>query len=172
MRRAALAIIAVVAVLACHGFVPTAQAQTTPGCQAVTSTASSAAENEIQFLRNNVRKPQSIIPLTCLAILQSVSALSADMIVNSTIEQVLNAIAGQICNALDNYWNAVLNELKCGISIGGPALGFPGLGAGTVCQFGIGNAYGTEIHLGVGIGPAGGGFYVTGQAVQIDAYSR
>jgi hypothetical protein len=171
MRRA-LAIIAVGAALACHH---AAQAQTTAGCQVVTSTASSAAEDEIQFLRNNVRKPQSVNGLTCLTLLESATALSADMIVNTIIEQVLNAIVGQICNALTNYWQAVLNELKCGISVGGPGLGFPGLGglgAGTVCQFNIGNTYGTRIQLGAGIGPGGGGFYINGQTVQVDAYSQ
>ena len=170
--RHRLAMMALGAALACHGPVHPAQAQTTAGCQAVTSTASSAAENEIQFLRNNVRKPQSVVGLTCLAILQSASSLSADAIVNSVIEQTLTALVGQVCNALQNYWQTVLNELKCGLTISGPALGFPGLGAGTLCQFHIGNGYGTQIHLGAGIGPGGGGFYLTGQAAQIDAYSR
>lgn len=167
-----LATVAVGAVLACHGFVHTAQGQTTAGCQAVTSTASSAAEDEIQYLRNNVRKPQSVVGLTCLAILESANALSADVIVNTITEQLLNAIVGQVCNALNSYWQTVLNELKCGISIGGPGLGFPGLGGGTVCQFNLGANYGTQIQLGAGIGPGGGGFYVNGQTVQVDAYSQ
>lgn len=170
MRRKFVAA-TIAALLAGPVTVHTARAQTTAGCQAVTSTASSAAENEIQFLRNNVRKPQSVIGLTCLAILESASSLSADMIVNTAIEQVLNAIVGQVCNALQNYWQAVLNELKCGISIGGPGLGFLGLGGGTVCQFHIGN-YGNQIQLGAGIGPGGGGFYISGQAIQVDAYSQ
>ena len=171
MRRL-LAAAAIGAVLACSALTHPAQAQTTAGCQVVTSEASSAAEDEIQYLRNNVRKPKSVVGLTCLALLQSVGNLSADLIVNTIAEQLLNAIVGQVCNALNNYWQAVLNELKCGISIGGPGLGFPGLGGGTVCHFNIGGNYGTMIQLGAGIGAGGGGFYVPGQATQVVPYAR
>ena len=172
MMRPPLAAAAVVAVLACSALTHPVRAQTTAGCQVVTSEASSAAEDEIQYLRNNVRKPKSVVGLTCLTLLESVGNLSADGIVNTVVEQVLNAIVGQVCNALNNYWQTVLNELKCGISIGGLGLGFPGLGGGSVCQFNIGGRYGTLIQLGAGIGPGGGGFYVPGQALQVDLYAR
>lgn len=171
MRRP-LAAAAIGAALACAALTHPAKAQTTVGCQVVTSEASSAAEDEIQYLRNNVRKPKSVVGLTCLTMLESVGNLSADLVVNTITEQLLNAIVGQVCNALNNYWQTVLNELKCGISIGGTGLGFPGLGGGTACQFNLGGNYGGQIQLGAGIGPGGGGFYVPGQAIQVDLYAQ
>ena len=66
-----------------------------PDCAPVLNASATAAENEIQFLRNNVRKPQSIGALTCLSLFASISNLSADYIVNSFIEGIFDQIISQ-----------------------------------------------------------------------------
>jgi hypothetical protein len=144
----------------------------TAGCQAVTDTASSSAQTEIDYLRTNVRKPQSVQGLTCLAILQSINSLTADAIVGSILDQAFNLIIGQICNALNNYWQAILNQLKCGISVSGIGLGFPNLGGGLICHFNFGGGYGNAIQLNAGIGADGGGYYIPGVANNVAEYGR
>lgn len=170
IRRLAATVIAAAIVLP-----STSQAQTaSPGCIAVTSASVTAAQDEITALRNNVRKPQSVTALTCLTALTSISTLSADLAVQSFKDQILTQIVSQVCNALNSYWQTVLNELKCGISVSGIGVGFPNIGGGTICQLNlnVGGGYGEAINVGAGIGPDGGGYYINGGVADVAPYGR
>lgn len=145
----------------------------TAGCVAVTTEAASAAQDEITSLRNNIRKPASVTGLTCLNALTSISTLSGDVIVQSFVDNILTQIVSKVCAALNDYWQTVLNQMKCGITISGVGMGFGlgGIGGGSVCQFNfnLGGGYGT---IGAGIGPDGGGFYINGVTNNVQPFGQ
>ena len=143
------------------------------GCTIVTNASANAAENEIQFLRNNVRRPQSIGALTCLTLFASISNLSADAIVMSFIEDIFGQIISQVCSALNGYWQAVLNQARCSISVGvGLDFGSGGLGGGSFCKLDLGNGGGLTASGSFGLGASGGGYYVHGLAPEIPPYGQ
>jgi hypothetical protein len=145
----------------------------TPDCAPVLNASATAAETEIQYLRNNVRKPQSIGALTCLSLFASISNLSADYIVNSLVEGIFEQIISQICSALNGYWQAVLNQARCSISLGvGIGFGAGVLGGGSFCELNIGNGGTLSASASIGLGASGGGYYVGGLVPEVQVYGQ
>ena len=98
--------------------------------------------------------------------------MSADALVLTLADNILMQIVSQICAALDNYWDEVLAQLHCGISVSGIGIGLPGLGGGLICQFHFGGGGPTLVNLNAGIGADGGGYYIPVMADGIDPYGR
>lgn len=116
-----------------------AHAQTTTegsaACGAIYQTASIAATNRIAADDKDISQPQSVKSLTCLD--NFFKGVGLNVIVNLLDPtQLLNAVEGQLCNALSSAWQKSLGGKQCGITLTGFNLGtfnLGGLGGGLSC---------------------------------------
>jgi hypothetical protein len=85
---------------------------------------------------------------------------------------LLQAVEGQICNALKQEWNSLLGSAQCGLTITGFNLGFGGLGGGLSCpKLTFGGGGPPIATIGIGAGGAGSGLYINGSGTLPTGYS-
>ncbi len=153
-----------------------ALAQTTgsAGCAVLTQAAADGANSRVRADANTIKQPTSVHALTCLDnILNGVGLDVITNILNPTT--LLNAIRGQICNAITSTWAAMTSGESCGLTISGFNLGIGGLGGGLSCpRLSFGGGGPPLATFGLGAGGAygtGGGLYINGTGMNPTGYT-
>jgi hypothetical protein len=173
MRRtiAACVVIAGPTLLAGAG----ADAQTTTtgsvGCAAITQAGANGMTSRVQADDTTINPPKSVTSLSCLN--NFFSGVGLNLITNLlNPSNLLQAVEGQICQAVKQEWNSLLGSAQCGLTITGFNLGFGGLGGGLSCpklSFGGGGPpIGT---IGIGVGGSGRGLYINGTGTGPSGYT-
>jgi len=151
-----------------------ALAQTTTtgsvGCAALAQAAANGTTARIQADNASIQPPQSVTNLTCLG--NFFNGVGLNVVTNLLNPgNLLQAVEGQICQAVQQSWSSLIGEAQCGLTLTGFNLGFGGLGGGLSCpslHFGGG---GPPIAT-VGVGSNGsGGLYINGTATPPTDYS-
>ena len=173
--RPSLAIVVYCALPLALGSVP-ALAQTTgsAGCAVLTQAAADGANSRIQADAKTLKQPTSVHALTCLD--NILNGVGLDVITNILNPvTLLNAIKGQICNAITSTWTAMTSGASCGLSITGFNLGIGGLGGGLSCpRLSFGGGGPPLATFGLGAGGAygtGGGLYINGRGLNPTGYT-
>ncbi len=141
------------------------------GCSAITQAAANGMTARIQADDNSINPPQSVTSLSCLDNFFSGTGLNlVTNLLNPT--NLLQAVEGQICNAVKQEWNSLLGSAQCGLTITGFNLGFGGLGGGLSCpKLTFGGGGPPIATIGIGTGGAGSGLYVNGSGMLPTGYS-
>jgi len=132
------------------------------GCAALAQAGVDAATAQIVTEDQTIQPPQSVRGLTCLDGFFNGTGL--DVLVNfANFGNLVGAIQGQLCAAVNNAWRSTLGNAQCGLSVSGFDLGFGGLGGGSFCpRLNIGGNGSQLANFGVGTGGAQTGFYLNG----------
>ena len=133
-------------------------------CALITQAAVDGAAARIAADNRDVQAPQSITSLTCLDDFFNGVGLN---VITSLLDPntILNAIKGQICNAVKTSWESATGSVQCGLTLSGFDLGFGGIGGGNLCpKLSFGGGGPTWGNFGLG-GAAGGGVLVNGASV-------
>lgn len=94
---------------------------------AATGLATRIAEDQ-----TSITAPKSVTQLSCLSSFFSGTGLNmVTNLLNPT--NLLNAVEGQICSAVNQEWQSVVGSAQCGLTVTGFSLGFGGLGGGLSC---------------------------------------
>ena len=141
------------------------------GCSAITQAGANGMTARIQADDNSINPPKSVTSLSCLD--NFFNGTGLNLVTNLlNPSNLLQAVEGQICNALTQEWNSLLGSAQCGLTITGFHLGFGGLGGGLSCprlSFGGGGPpIGT---IGIGGGRVGSGLYINGAGMLPTGYS-
>jgi hypothetical protein len=95
------------------------------GCSAITQAAANGMTARIQADDNSINPPQSVTSLSCLDNFFNGTGLNlVTNLLNPT--NLLQAVEGQICNAVKQEWNSLVGSAQCGLTITGFNLGFGG----------------------------------------------
>ena len=155
-----------------------AQAQTTGnstgsvGCTAILQAAANGVTSRIAADNQTIQKPASVTTLSCLN--NFFSGAGLDVVTNLLNPQtLLNAVEGQICQAVQQTWSNFLSgTTQCGLTLTGINFGFGGLGGGLACPkltFGGG---GPPIGgISIGNGGQGSGLYINGLVTAPPGYT-
>jgi hypothetical protein len=152
-----------------------ADAQTTTsgsvGCAAITQASANGMTSRVQADDTTINPPKSVTSLSCLN--NFFSGVGLNLITNLlNPSNLLQAVEGQICQAVQQEWNSLLGSAQCGLTITGFNLGFGGLGGGLSCpklSFGGG---GPPIgSIGIGVGGSGRGLYINGTGTGPSGYT-
>ncbi|WOJ91791.1 hypothetical protein RZS28_18860 (plasmid) [Methylocapsa polymorpha] len=146
----------------------------TPECSTIIQAAANGAAARVAADDKDINPPQAIKSLTCLD--HFFQGTGLNVIINLLDPTaLLQAIEGQICNAITNSWKNALGTQQCGITLTGFNTGFFGgsgkaLGGGFSCPkltFGGG---GPPIgYIGVGANNSGK-FTITGKGLPPTGY--
>ena len=156
---------------------PTAsQAQTTTtgsvGCAALVQAAANGMSARMAADQQTIQQPTSVTQLSCLNnFFNGVGLNLVTNLLNPTT--LLQAVEGQICQAVEQTWNSFLGHVQCGLTITGFNFGFGGLGGGLSCpklSFGGGGPPIATIGLGVGTSGSGSGLYINGNGLSPNGY--
>jgi hypothetical protein len=142
-----------------------------PGCSAIVQAGSNGAQTRINLDDQFVNPPMSVTKLSCLGNFFNGTGLN---VITSLLNPstLLQAVEGQICQAVSQEWKSLLGSVQCGLTLTGFNLGFgSGLGSGSLCpklSFGGG---GPPIGS-IGVGLSGNSsFYTSGQGVAPRGYT-
>jgi hypothetical protein len=82
---------------------------------------------------SSINPPQSVTKLSCLS--NFFNGVGLNVITNLLDPtSLLQAVEGQICQAVNTAWQSALGSAQCGLTVTGFNLGFGlGLGGGTMC---------------------------------------
>ena len=141
------------------------------GCSAVTQAAANGMTARIQADDNSINPPQSVTSLSCLDNFFSGTGLN---LVTNLLDptNLLQAVEGQICNAVKQEWNSLLGSAQCGLTITGFNLGFGGLGGGLSCpKLSFGGGGPPIASIGIGTGGSSSGLYINGSGMLPTGYS-
>ena len=133
-------------------------------CALITQAAAAGAAARIAADDRDIQAPQSIVSLTCLDGFFNGTGLN---VITSLLDPnaVLDAVKGQICNAVKTSWDRATGSVQCGLTLSGYDLGFGGLGGGNLCpklSFGGGGPSWGNFGLG---SASSGGVLVNGASV-------
>ncbi len=151
-----------------------AQAQSDPSA-ATASTGSQACATIVQAAANglnarisaddtSINPPQSVTKLSCLD--NFFNGVGLNLVTNLlNPSSLLQAVEGQLCQAVNTAWQSALGSAQCGLTITGFNMGFGlGLGGGTMCpklSFGGGGPPIGSVTTGFQVGQ-GFGLYMNG----------
>jgi hypothetical protein len=130
----------IVATLAFAALLPTAAvAQTAPAttgsqaCATIVQAASNGMSARISADDTSINPPQSVTRLSCLQnFFNGVGLNVITSLLNPT--SLLQAVEGQLCQAVNTAWQNALGTAQCGLTVTGFNTGFGlGLGGGTMC---------------------------------------
>ncbi len=173
MMRRLLSLAAIVspAVLAAGPLAAQTATTGSAGCAAITQAAATGAENIIAADGQTIQQPQSVTNLTCLDNFFNGTGLNlVTNLLNPTT--LLNAVEGQICNAVKQEWNSLIGSATCGLNITGFNMGFGGLGGGLSCpKLSFGGGGPPLASFGIGAGGSSGGLYINGNGQPPTGYS-
>ena len=120
--------------------------------------------------QQTIRQPSSVTNLTCLG--NFFNGVGLNLVTNLlNPANLLQAVEGQICNAVQQTWNSFLGQVQCGLTVTGFNFGFGGLGGGLSCpklSFGGGGPPIGTIGLG---GSGSGGLYINGSGIAPSGYT-
>lgn len=149
----------------------TANSTGSAGCAAVVQAAADGMNNRIAADDQRINAPLSVTKLSCLS--GFFNGLGLDVVTNLLNPQTLiNAVEGQICQAVQSTWTSLTGGAQCGLTLTGFNFGFGGLGGGLSCpklSFGGG---GPPIgSVGIGNGTSGSGLYISGHGLPPTGYT-
>ena len=142
------------------------------GCAVINQAAVDGMNGRIQADDQVLTAPTSITKLTCLDNFFNGVGLN---VLTSFLSpaNLINAIKGQICAAVNSEWQAIIGSAQCGLSITSFNLGFGFAGTGLLCptlSFGGGGpplaGIGSSFHTG-----NGNSLYINGQATGPTGYN-
>jgi hypothetical protein len=172
MRLTPLTAVVGVAFIAAGSLHAQTAATGSAGCAAITQAAATGAANRVAADGQTIQQPQSVTNLTCLNNFFSGTGLNlVTNLLNPT--NLLNAVEGEICNAIKQEWNTLIGSATCGLTITGFNMGFGGLGGGLSCpklSFGGGGPPLATFGLGAGGASSGSGLYINGSGVPPTGY--
>jgi len=140
------------------------------GCTAITQAAANGITARVGADDQSINPPMSVTSMTCLN--NFFNGIGLNVVTNLLNPQnLLNAVAMQICNLVKQEWNSLIGSAQCGLTLTGFNFGFGGLGGGLSCpklSFGGGGPPIGSIGLGVG---SGSGLYIRGQGMAPSGYT-
>ena len=142
------------------------------GCAVINQAAIDGMNGRIQADDHVLTAPTSVTRLTCLDNFFNGAGLNVLTSFTSSAN-LINAIKGQICAAVNSEWQAIIGSAQCGLSISGFDLGFGFSGTGLLCptlSFGGGGPPLGGIGTGFQTGN-GGSLYINGQATGPTGYT-
>lgn len=167
---------ALAAALALAPFDAEAQTSTTTGsvgCATLVQAAANGMTARMAADQATIQQPKSVTSLTCLG--NFFNGVGLNLVTNLLNPgTLLQAVEGQICNAVQSTWNSWLGQVQCGLTVTGFNLGFGGLGGGLSCpklSFGGGGPPISTIGLGVGTNGSGSGLYINGNGMAPTGYT-
>jgi len=125
---------ALTAPLLAAGTVSHAQTTTTGsvGCAALVQAAANGMSARMAADQQTIQPPTSVTQLSCMNnFFNGVGLNLVTNLLNPTT--LLQAVEGQICQAVQQTWNSFLGHVQCGLTITGFNFGFGGLGGGLSC---------------------------------------
>ena len=116
-----------------------AMAQTATGttgsqsCATIVQAAANGVSARVSADDASINPPQSVTKLSCLQnFFNGVGLNVITNLLNPT--SLLQAIEGQLCQAVNTAWQRALGSAQCGLTVTGFYMGFGlGLGGGTMC---------------------------------------
>ena len=133
MRRIALAI-ALAALLPVAAMAQSATSTTgSQACATIVQAAANGMAARISADDTSINPPQSVTTLSCLQNFFSGAGLN---VITNLLNpaSLLQAVEGQICQAVNTAWQNALGSAECGLTVTGFNMGFGlGLGGGTMC---------------------------------------
>lgn len=143
------------------------------GCTTLVQAAANGMTARMAADQNTIQQPKSVTSLTCLN--NFFNGIGLNLVTNLLNPgTLLQAVEGQICNAVQSTWNSWLGQVQCGLTVTGFNLGFGGLGGGLSCpklSFGGGGPPIGTIGLGVGTHGSGSGLYINGNGMAPTGYT-
>jgi hypothetical protein len=172
-RTLAICILAALAVLVNSQSFADAATNTTGsvGCAALVQAAANGMTARMAADNATIQQPTSVMNLTCLN--NFFNGVGLNLVTNLLNPgNLLQAVEGQICKAVQQTWSSFLGHLQCGLTITGFNFGFGGLGGGLSCpklSFGGGGPPITTI--GLGLRGSGSGLYINGTGLAPTGYT-
>ena len=143
------------------------------GCAVIAQAAANGMSARMAADQNTIQQPKSVTSLTCLG--NFFNGVGLNVVTNLlNPASLLQAVEGQICNAVQQTWNSWLGQVQCGLTVTGFNLGFGGIGGGLSCpslSFGGGGPPISTIGLGAGTNGSGSGLYITGNGMLPTGYT-
>ncbi len=135
------------------------------GCAVINQAAADGMNGRIQADDQVLTTPTSVTKLTCLDnFFNGVGLNVLTSFLNPS--NLIDAVKGQICAAVDSAWQSVVGSGQCGLSISGFDLGFGGFaGSGLLCpKLSFGGGGPSLVGIGSGFQTGNGnGLYINGQ---------
>jgi hypothetical protein len=143
------------------------------GCTAIVQAAANGLSSRMAADGQTIQQPTSVTNLSCLN--NFFNGVGLNLVTNLlNPANLLQAVEGQICQAVQQTWNAWLGQVQCGLTITGFNFGFGGLGGGLSCpklNFGGGGPPIASVGLGIGNGGSGSGLYINGNGLAPTGYT-
>jgi hypothetical protein len=143
------------------------------GCAALIQAAANGMSARMAADQQTIQQPSSVTNLTCLR--NFFNGVGLNLVTNLLNPgNLLQAVEGQICNAVQQTWNSFLGQVQCGLTVTGFNFGFGGLGGGLSCPkltFGAGGPPIATIGLGAGTNGSGSGLYINGNGLSPTGYA-
>ena len=134
MMRHVAPVLALIMLLPQAAFAQAATATTgSQACATIAQSAINGMAARIAADDTSINPPQSVTKLTCLQNFFNGVGLN---VVTSLINpgNLLQAIEGQLCQAVSTAWQSALGTAQCGLTVTGFNMGFGlGLGGGIMC---------------------------------------
>ena len=134
MRAPALGLLISSILLSGQAFAQTATTATgSQACATIVQAAANGMAARIAADDASIAQPQSVTKLSCLD--NFFSGIGLNLVTNLLNPgNLLKAVEGQICNAVNTAWQNELGIAQCGLTVTGFNLGFGlGLGGGALC---------------------------------------
>ncbi len=143
------------------------------GCAVLAQAAANGMSARMAADQNTIQQPKSVASLSCLG--NFFNGVGLNLVTNLLNPgSLLQAVEGQVCNAVQQTWNSWLGHVQCGLTVSGFNLGFGGIGGGLSCpslSFGGGGPPISTIGLGAGTNGSGSGLYITGNGMLPTGYT-
>jgi len=143
------------------------------GCGVIAQAAANGMSARMAADQNTIQQPKSVTSLSCLG--NFFNGVGLNLVTNLLNPgSLLQAVEGQVCNAVQQTWNSWLGQVQCGLTVTGFNLGFGGIGGGLSCpslSFGGSGPPISTIGLGAGTSGSGSGLYITGNGMLPSGYT-
>ncbi|WP_158746715.1 hypothetical protein [Acidisphaera sp. L21] len=102
-------------------------------CATIVQAAANGVAARISADDTSINPPQSVTKLSCLQ--NFFNGVGLDVVTNLlNPSTLLQAVEGQLCQAVNSAWQSTLGSAQCGLTVTGFNMGFGlGLGGGTMC---------------------------------------
>jgi hypothetical protein len=102
-------------------------------CATIVQAAANGVAARISADDASINPPQSVTKLSCLQ--NFFNGVGLNVVTNLLDpSSLLQAVEGQLCQAVNSAWQSTLGSAQCGLTVTGFNLGFGlGLGGGTMC---------------------------------------
>lgn len=134
MMRRVIPGIALAAMLPVAAVAQTATSTTgSQACATIVQAAANGMAARISADDTTIKPPQSVTKLSCLQ--NFFNGVGLNVITNLlNPSTLLQAVEGQLCQAVNSAWQSTLGSAQCGLTVTGFNMGFGlGLGGGNMC---------------------------------------